>query len=291
LTKTNRSQSEIPKRDPKTIHVYLSHGSPIKSVRDYYTCTPDTDFALCLSDFWKPIESYERAIPEERFVVKGSPRNDALFSDCVSMAELFGKEYKKVVVWYPTFRQHKNHNEKQVVHVESLPVLHDAEAVRRVNEIAAKYGVLIVLKPHPAQDLALIHELELDHLKFIDDSFYREHGISAYEFLGQTDALITDYSSVLFDYLLTGKPVALTWEDFEEYKKKIGFAIDMELLRPCAEMLDTPEDFERFLGDLAAGNDPHREQREELTRLTNRYVDGEATKRVVDWLESLLAGR
>lgn len=282
---------QISKFLPDTIHIYLSHGSPIKSLHDYYNCLKDTDYVLCQSEFWRPIDSYEFKVPEDRFAIKGFPRNDALFSDRVSMAELFGKEYKKVIVWYPTFRQHKNHNEKQVVHVESLPVLHDAEAVRRVNEIAAKYGVLIVLKPHPAQDLALIHELELDHLNFIDDSFYREHGISAYEFLGQTDALITDYSSVLFDYLLTGKPVALTWEDFEEYKKKIGFAIDMELLRPCAEMLDTPEDFERFLGDLAAGNDPHREQREELTRLTNRYVDGEATKRVVDWLESLLAGR
>lgn len=149
----------------------------------------------------------------------------------------------------------------------------------------------ISVKPHFVQDLAYVQEPELDHLKFIDNNYYREHGISAYEFLGQTDALITDYSSVIFDYLLTGKPIGLTWEDFEEYREKTGFAIDMDMLCPCAEMLDTPEDFERFFRDLTEGNDPHREKREELMRLTNQYIDGNSTKRVVDWLESLLEKR
>ena len=276
------------KYDPKTIHVYLSHGSPAKSLHDNYNCVKDTDYVLCQSDFWKPIDTYEFNVPEERLVIKGFPRNDALFSSRVSMAELFGRDYKKVVVWYPTVRQRRNRwNEKSI----AIPVIQDADTAKRINEIAAKYGVLIVVKPHFVQDLAYVQELELDHLKFIDDNYYREHGISAYEFLGQTDALITDYSSVIFDYLLTGKPIGLTWEDFEEYKEKVGFAIDMDMLRPCAEMLDTPEDFERFFRDLTEGNDPHREKREELTRLTNQYIDGNSTTRVVDWLESLLEKR
>ena len=62
----------------------------------------------------------------------------------------------------------------------------------------------------------------------------------------------------------------------------------MEMLRPCAEMLDTPENFERFFRDLTEGNDPHREKREELTRLTNQYTDGCSAERVVDWMEELL---
>ena len=51
------------------------------------------------------------------------------------------------------------------------------------------------------------------------------------------------------------------------------------------------EDFERFFRDLTEGNDPHREKREELMRLTNQYIDGNSTKRVVDWLESMLEKR
>lgn len=282
---------QLTKRDPKTIHIYLSHGSPVKSTHDYYYCTPDTDFSLCQSELWRPIESYQLMISEEKLIIKGFPRNDVLFTSAVSMKELFDKEYKKVVVWYPTFRQHRISGFAWNTESAALPILHDEAAAKTINKIAAKHDVLLVIKPHPAQDLARIKAMNLDHLKLITDDFFIEHGITAYEFLAKTDALITDYSSIVFDYLLTGKPIGLTWEDFEEYKEKVGFAIDMEMLRPCAEMLDTPEDFERFFRDLTEGNDPHREKREALMRLTNQYIDGNSTTRVVDWLESLLEKR
>ena len=68
----------------------------------------------------------------------------------------------------------------------------------------------------------------------------------------------------------------------------VGFAIDMDLLRSCAVQLKTPQDFELFFRDLIAGNDPLQEKRDELMHLTNQYVDGNSTKRVVGWLDSLL---
>lgn len=278
----------IRKWGPDTCHIYLSHGSPVKSTHDFYNCTDDTDFSLCQSDFWRPIESYQLKIPEEKLVIKGFPRNDAIFSSRVSMVELFGKKFRKVVVWYPTFRQRKNRYCSQNTTSSAIPVIHDEVAARKVNEIAAKYGVLIVIKPHTMQDLSQIVTSALDHLKFIYDDFFIEHGLTAHEFLAQTDAMITDYSSIVFDYLLTGKPIALTWEDFEEYKERVGFAIDMNLLRSCSSLLYNPEDFDAFFRDLVEGNDPLRERREELMHLTNQYTDGNSTKRVVDWLETLL---
>ncbi len=278
----------IHKWMPETIHIYLSHGSPVKSTHDYYNCLDDTDYALCQSEFWRPIESYQLIIPAEKLIIKGFPRNDALFSSCVSMAELFRKEYNKVVVWYPTFRQRNYRPNSHDLENGIIPVIHDEAVARQINEIAARYGILIVVKPHPVQDLSRIKALELDHLKFIYDEFFIEQGITAHEFLAKTDAMITDYSSIVFDYLLTGKPIALTWEDFEEYKERVGFAIDMELLRSSSTMLDTAEDFDVFFRELVAGNDPYREKRERLMHLTNRYTDGRSTERVVNWLETLL---
>ncbi len=279
---------QIRKRDPKTIHVFLTHGSPVKYNQGYYTCLADTDYALCQSEFWRPIVSRNSPIPADRRVILGQPRNDALFASSVSMADLFGEEYRKIVVWYPTFRQRRNRECPQNLDGAALPVIHDEETATKINESAAKYGVLVVVKPHPVQDVSLIKALDLDHLKLIYDEFFVSHGISSYAFLGKTDALITDYSSVVFDYLLTGKPIALTQEDYAQYEKKVGFAIDMELLRSCAVKLETVQDFELFFRDLVAGNDPLREKREELTRLTNQYIDSHSTGRVVNWLESLL---
>lgn len=282
---------QIRKKNRSALHVFLTHGSPLKDTRGYYTCTDDTDYALCQSEFWRPIVSYKSPVPPERRVILGQPRNDALFNSPVSLKELFGEQYKKVVVWYPTFRQHKRGAIVQGTDSAPIPIIHNEDVARKINEIAARYGVLIVVKPHPAQDISLVKRLDLDHLKVITDDFFTSHGISSYAFLGKTDALITDYSSVIFDYLLTRKPIALAQEDYEEYEKKIGFSIDMDLLRSCAVQLETPQDFERFFADLISGNDPLREKRDELMHLTNQYTDGNSTKRVVDWLETLLPER
>ena len=279
---------QIKKKNPGTIHIFLSHGSPIKNTRVFYNCSPDTDYALCQSEFWRPIESAGLNLPEERFVINGLPRNDALFTSDVSMTSLFGDQHKKVVVWYPTYRQHKDKSNVRATDSSSLPIIHNEAAAKKISEIAARYGALIVVKPHPAQDLSLIKALNLDHLKLIYDDFFVQHGITPYMFLGKTDALITDYSSVIFDYLLTGKPIALAQEDYEEYEKKVGFAIDMNLLRSCTVQLESAEDFESFFRDLVEGNDPLREKRDELMHLTNQYTDGHSTERVVDWLETLL---
>ena len=280
---------QISKRDPKTTHVYLSHGSCVKSVREYYNCEPDTDYMLSQSKFWDPVNEYELRISRDRLVTLGFPRNDVLFSSELDPEKLFGKRYEKTIVWYPTYRQFRGHSELGLQHADfGIPVIHDEAAARQINEYAAKRNVLLVVKPHPAQDVAFLRDLHLDHLIMVDDQFFLDHHTTDYAFLAKADALITDYSSVVFDYLLTQNPIALTHEDFEEYKKQIGFAIDMDLLRSSATMLNTPEDFDAFFRDLVAGNDPLREKRLALMHLTNQYTDGHSTKRVVDWLETLL---
>ena len=124
-----------------------------------------------------------------------------------------------------------------------------------------------------------------------DDGLFAARGITSYEFLACTDALITDYSSVLFDYLLTGKPVGLTFEDIDAYAKQPGFAIDPQPLRESAAPLDTPDDFRTFFEQLAAGDDPLRAKRMQLTKLTNQYTDGHSAERVAAFLAERLRER
>ena len=174
---------------------------------------------------------------------------------------------------------------------ECIPVIHDPAAAEAVNAAARETGTLVIVKPHPAQDLAHIRALELSNLRFIDDGLFAAHGITSYEFLACTDALITDYSSVLFDYLLTGKPVGLTFEDIDAYARQPGFAIDPQPLRESAAMLDTPDDFRTFFAQLAAGDDPLRAKRLQLTKLTNQYTDGHSAERVAAFLAERLRER
>ena len=60
----------------------------------------------------------------------------------------------------------------------------------------------------------------------INDEFLNRHQLKLYQVLSLSDALITDYSSVYYDYLLTGNPVGLTIEDLDEYKETFTLAFD-----------------------------------------------------------------
>ena len=281
---------QIRKKTTQTIHVFLTHGSPVKNVKKIYYGLSDTDYILNQSEFWKQIREKQLGIDSRKLVTLGFPRNDALFSDKANLSVIFGQSFKKVIVWYPTFRQRQNGGDgNRQPGGCSIPLLHDEVTARMINDLAKQYKILLVVKPHPVQDLSLIRELQLDHLIFIYDDFFISHGITAHDFLGKADALITDYSSIIFDYLLTGKPVALTLEDYEQYREKQGFLIDMNLLKDCSTLLDTAEEFEVFFRDLIEGNDPLQEKRAELMHLTNEYTDANSTKRVVDWLGDILS--
>lgn len=273
--------TQITKEAPETLHVYLTHGSPLKSVRKYYQCTKDTDYMLNQSEFWRGINAEEFGIPADRLITLGYPRNDALFKK-TDVKSLFPGLFQWIVAWYPTFRHHKSGTYREGA---AIPVIHDPDYARLIDALAAKYKLLLLIKPHPAQDMSMIQELRLNNVRLIENRFFEEHGLEPYEFLGNMDALITDYSSVVFDYLLVGKPVAFTFEDIQQYSEKVGLAVDPGLLSPSGELLDTPEDFERFFADLTGGRDPHRAERERLTRLTNEYLDGASAARVADWLE------
>ncbi|MDD6077856.1 MAG: CDP-glycerol glycerophosphotransferase family protein [Oscillospiraceae bacterium] len=273
---------QIKKLNPRTVHLYLTHGSPIKSIRNYYTCDETTDWILSQASFFRDINAEEFHIDPQKLITLGFPRNDQLFSTRANLKAIFGDEFDRFVVWYPTYRQHKN----DLVRTTdiSIPVIHDPAVAQAINHTAAELHTLIVVKPHPAQDLSKIQALSLSNIRFIDDSLFSQYDITSYEFLAQSDALITDYSSVFFDYLLTDKPIGLTFEDYEAYAQSPGFAIDTELLRACAEMLDTPADFTIFLEQIASGEDPFFAQRSQLKYLTNQYTDNRSAQRVLDFL-------
>lgn len=277
--------AQIEKINSKTIHVYSAHGHPVKNLGRYYNCREDVDYTLIKGEFWRPIVSQQRKVSPEKILCLGFPRNDCLLRSDGDIHMMFDCAYKKIIAWYPTFRQHKG--VKKLTGI-GIPVIHDIETAKLINAIAAKYGVLIVVKPHPVQNLGNIKEVNLSNIRFIYNDFFVNNKITSYEFLAQTDALITDYSSVFTDYIITGKPIALTFEDVEEYREKTGFAIDTELLTCCSEMLYTTDDFERFFCNLANNIDTYKEKRVEVMHLMDDFCDAKSTERVINWLADLI---
>ncbi len=263
---------------------YLGHGTPLKSVSGRYEAPSFINYFIVPSEFTKPIFANEFKFDIQKIFALGYPRNDELFKGGINLNEIFETNAKKFIVWYPTFRQQKNVTRE--VKGSSLPLIHNQEIALEINEHAKQKDILIILKPHFAQDTTYIKQLELSNIRFINDDFFSEHHISSYQFVGSCDALITDYSSIIFDYLLLNRPIALTWEDVDEYRQYPGLVSDTEKQMNFVSMLNTVQDFKTFLDDLCLGKDNLSGQREEANRLFNYASDALSSSRVVDFIIS-----
>lgn len=261
--------------------VYLNHGTPVKALPGYHL-PEDITYVLVSTENVRGFMAEALHGDIDVFHAVGYPRNDQLTAPKRDLHGCLEGDWKKVVVWYPTFRQHKNGLKTESSH--ALPVIHDGEKAARLNDLAGKLGILVVLKPHFAQDVSYIKDLGLSNIRFISDEFFTEHGITSYEFVGGCDALLTDYSSIYFDWLLCGGPVGLVWEDIEEYRKNPGFAIDLDHYMDGADKIYTLEELERFLENVAAGIDPGAARRAAISAEVNGPGDGTSTARVTDFI-------
>ncbi len=279
----------LPKIQKNSKAIYLTHGSVAKNVAGKYCMPLDLDYCLVQSEFlMQPMRDAFSLSEYTQTITLGYPRNDdLLIENSIDRDELFDVKFDKMIVWYPTFRQHKSSANRNVSSI-TLPIIYDENEAQKINEFAKNNNVLIVLKPHFAQDTSYIKDAKLSNIVIIDDEFLKKNNIRSYQLLYLSDALLTDYSSVYYDYLLTDKPIGLTWDDYEEYGKKEGFAVDMDMVFAGGEKIYNSDEFCTFIKNVAEGNDILREERNKVKDLTNEYQDANSSKRVAEFVMNLI---
>lgn len=268
--------------------IYLTHGSIAKKVKGKYTMSANLDYILLQCEMMqKPLIDNLSLSEHTKMIKLGFPRNDdLLISNNIDRNKIFNNNFDKMIVWYPTFRQHKSSINRNVSSI-TLPVIYNETEAFKINEFAIDNNVLIVLKPHFAQDTSYIKNNNLSNIIIIDDEFLVKNNLRSYQLLNLSDALITDYSSVYYDYLLTDKPIGLTWDDFNEYGAKEGFAVDMNVIFSGGEKIYNSDDFCRFIKNVANGNDVLKSERNKIKDLTNEYQDSNSSKRVAEFILKL----
>ena len=261
---------------------FLTHGMYVKRPTDYYTMPKQIDYCLSSSPELEKMQAEALSVDAEKMISLGYPRNDVLTGERLDLSQYFGGGFLKYVVWYPTFRQHKSGMGTGSCH--ALPIIWDEQNAKRLNDFARKHEVLLILKPHFAQDIEKIQALNLSNIRFINDDFLLENDLPSYRFVASCDALITDYSSIYFDYTLCDTPIGLVWEDYDEYQKEPGFALDMNYYMKGGVKIYSVEDFERFIEDIVFENDVLQKERREIRDISNISTDGKSSVRVVDFI-------
>ncbi|RKJ40536.1 glycerophosphotransferase [Acutalibacter sp. 1XD8-33] len=265
------------------LYVQTWHGFPLKRIeRDAedalapdYVAAAKKDSALCdllLSNSAFLTEIYRRAFWYGGEVLEcGFPRNDCLFASGEEAAakvrrELGLPEKKKLLLYAPTFRKDQGLS------------AYDLDYRRLAEALSQRFGGewLVLAKLHPnIADKA--EKLRLDPRYVVNASPYPD----IQELYLACGALVTDYSSVMFDYMNTGKPSFLYVNDLETYRGDRNFYFDLDLL-PFARAEDNAR-LAQTIRDFDAEAQSRRV--EDFREKFGILEDGRAAQRVADWLE------
>ena len=170
---------------------------------------------LMLSDSaWTSVFCHKALWYNGEILEGGYPRNDIYFNYTESVKhqireELALNENNKIVTYAPTFRDNGNFD------------CYDLDANKILNELKAKTGEdwTLLVRAHPNIYFLSGKTLDFDYSEKVRDvTSYPD----AQRLFLITDLLITDYSSIMIDFILMHKPVLLFAIDEEEYVEQRG---------------------------------------------------------------------
>ncbi|KAF0507029.1 CDP-glycerol glycerophosphotransferase family protein [Pediococcus pentosaceus] len=211
-------------------HVYINtwHGTPLKKlgkddkksdflVKNWYE-KADIDYFTVSSDY--DFEIFKEVFPQIKHFIKGGlPRNEILYKakdDAIlekgirnKIEKLFNLDKnKKTILYAPTFRDTRKLTEKfdQILNNDKF------------NKLSEKYN--IIFRGHYFKESSNSNNM-------IDVSNYSDIN----ELFISADILITDYSSVMFDFSILNKKIILFTPDYDEYVQERGFYVKPQALK------------------------------------------------------------
>ena len=252
----------------KRLIINLWHGVPLKKIAlldpnlkkaariyfkkifsENYTCILTTSHELI------PLMARSFAVSEDKIKVWGQPRNDGLFqkNDCREiLGQLFPDlpEYTKTVLYAPTFRDFGQ--------VQLFP-FKDFDQ-KQLEAFLDEKNMLLFIRTHVAEQGSAAPYLG-KRIRFLGN----EQAEDVTGILNIFDCLITDYSSIYIDYLLTDKPMIFLPYDRQQYLDGRGMNFDYDDVTPGPK----PETFNDFLDALSPKEDFWKSERTRVNRLFN----------------------
>ncbi|MCM1154887.1 MAG: CDP-glycerol glycerophosphotransferase family protein [Roseburia sp.] len=241
----------------------------------YFRSNAASDLFLTASHFYTQV--YRDSFFYEGEVMEcGAPRNDVFFMD-KSVRDAVYQKYgipsdKKILLYAPTFRE---------VTADSFQK-YDIDMERVLDALGRRFGgeyILLYRFHHYLYTLGMPQNYYADA---IDATYYPD----IQELLAAADVVITDYSSLMWDFSLQRRPVFLYQNDEKDYENDRGFYSPVsEWPYPKAhtqeELVDAILDFdnERYIKDLNA-----------FLKKYGSCDDGHAAERVVQRIMKEISG-
>lgn len=229
------------------------------------------------TDYWISNSKFENGVYRDSFwgvrEIKefGHPRNDIFFKPHSSLKSkvhlaLGIDEDSKILLYIPTYRSDFSNEHYNV----------DFKAVKQTLEAKTRAKWSVAIRLHPK----LVDQKDefIPHADYICDATdYPD----IQELLAACDCAITDYSSAVFDFMLSYNPAFIYADDLAEYNNERGFYYDIHKAPfPVAENND-----ELISNIMNFDYSDYRKRIFNFLQTQGSFEDGSATKRVVDLIE------
>ncbi|CDG65200.1 teichoic acid biosynthesis protein RodC-like protein [Methanobacterium sp. MB1] len=226
-----------------------------------------------------------------KIYVTGQPRNDKLFLENgqMNLSELLGfdvSKYNKIILYCPTYRVWHDR-------IDGNPKNEDIFDFEDFDESKfMKYlidnDILFLLKLHPAEEKLYLSKFKSnENIRILTSEMFLSKFLDLYDILNSVDMLITDYSSVYFDFLLLDRPILFTPTDIQEYSRR-GFALEpYDFWAPGPKVCSQS----KLMEELEKFNDNpnyYQKERNTINELVNIHKDGNSSKRVWNLIKKMV---
>lgn len=270
LNDNNYVVSNFKRKEVKVIQIWHACGAVKRfgndierqyEIRNY-------DFVISGADFWKPVYARSFGVSERQVLSLGVARTDTLY-DLEWRQRAAGHIYDKypvirnryVILYVPTFRGN-------IIDGLGYENLNLEKVLRDLPD-----DTVILYRMHPLLKRVSLGEDE----RIIDVA---EDDLN--ELYAVADCLVTDYSSVVFDFSIMKKKMVLYVPDLDEYKQERGLNISLDDIP--GEICMDRETLTATLQNRAYSIDAI----EEFKRYYASYLDGHSTERISGFILDLL---
>lgn len=289
---------KFPKIKQKNqIIINLTHGaSPIKKNKgtDIPLNCPNNfklkipyDYIICRGEGSIAPTAIFQFCDESKILPLGMIRDDIFIKNIGegSKNPFYNGHSCKLILWMPTFRISKDPDLSEInsANETGLPLFNNEHELIIFNDYLASIDIQILVKIHPLQTDYPIFNKNFSNITFITNKSIADLDKQPYEVFGYSDALITDYSSIYFDYLITDKPVGFILNDIEEYNKDRGFILKDPTTIMAGHHLYNIRQLYSFIDDVLNGKDEYKDKRKEIRDLYVGDIPESTAKRFVEY--------
>lgn len=273
------------------INLQFWHGIPLKRMgimahntrycdnqRNQRLWHENADIVTSTSDLYESLMSSCMAIETNKYQKLGFPRLDYLKNPSISKKQLLADLFKtedenaKLGIYMPTFRyelEDKSIMEK--IKAGNFLAFEDFD-LEKLNAALKEAGIYLLVKLHP-YEMRLFKNFDqaASNISFLNNDYLFDHQLDLYEMLGNMDLLMTDFSSIYFDFLELDRPLIFVTNFLAQYQKTRGL-----LLGPYQEIVpgvSVKNEAELITSLKELDQDPAKSKRHYWHKMINQIPD------------------